>query len=133
MNHYFNVLKKYADFSGRASRAEYWMFLVLNMVAFFVLGMIHSTIALIYMLAITIPMLAVAVRRLHDTGKSGWMMLLGFIPLVNFVLIYWFLSAGQPGSNEFGANPDEMGATPMPPQAPAAPMPPSMTSTPSQM
>ncbi len=134
MNHYLNVLKKYADFSGRASRAEYWVFLLVNIVAVFVLGMIHSVLMMLYMLAVTIPMLAVAVRRLHDIGKSGWMFLLSFIPFVNFVVIFWLFSEGQAGSNEFGANPNEAGVMQAQPQAPVVPpTPPSMTSTPSQM
>jgi len=94
MNWYLKVLKQYADFSGRARRKEYWMFVLFNMIFAivamildFVLGIAigYSPLYVLYALAMLIPGLAVAVRRLHDVGKSGWMTLIAFIPLIGSI------------------------------------------------
>jgi uncharacterized membrane protein YhaH (DUF805 family) len=108
MNYYTGVLKKYAVFSGRAGRREYWMFVLFNAIAYVILSIIdaviHSPIlAAIYGLAVIIPSLAVAVRRLHDTGRSGWWLLIGLIPFVGaIILIVFYVLEGQPGDNEYG-------------------------------
>lgn len=118
MNYYLSALKKYAVFSGRASRKEYWMFFLFNII-FSILAMIldnvlsitikglgYGPIYIIFMLAMIIPALAVSVRRLHDTGRSGWMYLLVFIPIIGTI---WFLVLmlidSDPGNNEYGENP----------------------------
>lgn len=104
------LTQKYATFSGRAMRSEYWWYalfvlivaIVLALVDRFVLG--ASVLGAIWSLATLIPSLAVAVRRLHDLDKSGWWLLLGFIPLIGaLVLLYWFCQPGTPGPNQFGA------------------------------
>ena len=109
---YLTVLKNYAGFSGRARRTEYWMFILFNIIISVVLSVIGSVVdqgnilGAIYALAVLIPSLAVAVRRLHDTGRSGWWLLIGLIPLIGaIVLIVFMASEGKPGDNEYGPNP----------------------------
>ncbi|MEV7199009.1 DUF805 domain-containing protein [Streptomyces griseoluteus] len=111
MHWYVDVLKKYAVFSGRARRQEYWMFFLFNLIITIVLAIVDSALdtqvlQLVYSLAVLIPGLAVAVRRLHDTGRSGWWILIGLIPLVGFIILLVFLaSEGKPEANEYGPNP----------------------------
>ncbi|MEU0136765.1 DUF805 domain-containing protein [Streptomyces sp. NPDC006296] len=111
MNWYLAVLKNYAGFSGRARRKEYWMFVLFNFIAaavLYALGLaIDSQIPyLIYVLAVLIPALAVVVRRLHDTGRSGWWILIGLVPLVGgIVLLVFMCIEGVREPNEYGANP----------------------------
>ena len=91
-------LSKYATFSGRASRSEYWYFALFT----FLLGLI-PILGYVAGLAFLIPDLAVAVRRLHDIGKSGWWYLICLVPLVGaIVLLIFFCQPGQPGANEYG-------------------------------
>jgi uncharacterized membrane protein YhaH (DUF805 family) len=112
MDWYLAVLKKYADFSGRARRKEYWMFTLVQLVIFAVLaglGMAAKAFSVLYMLyalGTLIPSLAVGARRLHDTSRSGWMLLLGLIPLVGAIIILVFLCQDSaPGDNKYGPNP----------------------------
>ena len=116
MNWYIEVLRKYATFEGRARRTEYWMFVLFNMLITMALvffeGMVGvatesdtSVLGSIYSLGVLLPSLAVGVRRLHDTDKSGWFMLLAFIPLVNFVLLFFFIQEGDRGFNQYGPDP----------------------------
>ncbi len=109
MNYYFEVLKKYAVFSGRASRKEYWMFSLFNIIIMFVLGLILAVIGItyekadllvnIYSLAVALPSIAVTIRRMHDVNKSGWFML---IPFYNFILT---VTDGTKGDNKYGPDP----------------------------
>ncbi len=105
------MLKKYAVFSGRARRKEYWMFLLFHIIIIIALGVIesivgtNSVIALFYMLAILLPGLAVTVRRLHDSGKSGWWLLIGLVPLIGIVILVFMVQDGQAGDNQYGPNP----------------------------
>lgn len=104
MNYYFKVLQNYANFSGRARRSEYWYFVLFNFIISLVLGFVGVAINFeflgnIYSLAVLIPSLAVAVRRMHDVGKSGWFIL---IPIYNLILA---CTDSQPGDNEYGPNP----------------------------
>jgi len=96
-------MRKYAVFSGRARRQEYWMFVLFNVIITVVLTMIEgiadsdsegsrSTFATLYGLAVLIPSLAVGVRRLHDTGRSGWWMLIGVIPIIGAIVLLISLS-----------------------------------------
>ena len=109
-NYYIEVLKKYAVFSGRARRAEYWYFYLFNFLIGFVLALISEGIlAGIYSLGTLIPGLAVSVRRLHDTNRSGWWLLIGLIPFIgNIILIYFLAQDSQPGENKYGSNPKEL-------------------------
>ncbi|WP_046508297.1 DUF805 domain-containing protein [Streptomyces odonnellii] len=117
MNWYLGVLKNYAGFSGRARRTEFWMFVLFNLIVQIVLTVIDSVIGLnsvlsgLYALAVLIPSLAVSVRRLHDTDKSGWLLLLGLIPLVGgIILIVFSATAGTAGPNKYGHDPKQLGA-----------------------
>lgn len=120
MNWYLKVLKQYADFNGRARRKEYWMFVLFNMI-FSIVAMILDNILGIaiggigygllyglYVLAVLIPSIAVAVRRLHDIGKSGWMILISLIPLIGAIwLLVLLVTDSNSGENEYGPNPKE--------------------------
>ena len=110
MEWYVGVLKKYADFKGRARRKEYWMFFMFNFLISIGLGMVDAmlgtgVLGMIYALAILLPSLAVGARRLHDIGKSGWWLLIGLIPLVGLVLLYFLVQPSQSENNEYGAPP----------------------------
>ncbi|MEU3971767.1 DUF805 domain-containing protein [Streptomyces bacillaris] len=111
MDWYLAVLKNYAGFSGRARRKEFWMFTLISFVISIVLSIIGGLIgtdilSYIYSLAILIPSLAVAVRRLHDTSRSGWWLLIGLVPLVGFIVLIVFLaSEGKQEPNQHGTNP----------------------------
>lgn len=89
---------KYADFSGRASRAEYWWFYLFTFLVTIVTCGFGG-------LVFIIPQYAVGARRLHDTGRSGWLQLLGFIPIVGLILIYWWVLEGDQGTNQYGGKP----------------------------
>ncbi len=122
MNWYIKVLQQYTDFEGRARRKEYWMFTLVNFLitmalqalTFMVagmnpestLGLFLSGILALYGLGVLIPSLAVTVRRLHDTNRSGWWILINFIPVIGFIVMLVFLvQDSQPGTNQYGENP----------------------------
>ena len=108
-------LRRYAQFAGRAPRAEYWWFVLAMLIGSIAIGIVQSalgiggglglgTLRLIYMLALFVPGLAVAVRRLHDTDRSGATLLLGLIPIVGGLIVLVFLAqAGTRGGNRYGA------------------------------
>jgi uncharacterized membrane protein YhaH (DUF805 family) len=112
-----SVLTQYATFSGRARRSEYWWFALASFLASIVTSIIDAVIgsdlgagtgviSLLLSLALIIPSLAVGVRRLHDTGRSGWWLLIALVPLVGFiVLIVFFCQDSQPGPNQYGPSP----------------------------
>lgn len=119
------VLKNYANFQGRARRAEYWYFALCNVifiVPLYILGMVgaaNDSVALsalgfglygIYALGVLVPSLAVAVRRLHDTNRSGWYYFIGVIPLVGgILLLVWFFTEGDRFQNNYGDDPKNPG------------------------
>ena len=120
MSWYLEALKKYAVFSGRSRRMEYWYFVLFNIIVSIVLGTIDALLGTlgsgmgvgllsgIYGLAILIPSLAVTVRRLHDIDRSGWWIFINLIPLIGaIVLLVFALSDGTPGNNQYGPNPKE--------------------------
>lgn len=113
-NWYLDCLKlHYADFNGRARRSEFWYFVLCNAIVSAVLSLIFGLIKLpfvagLYSLAVLVPSLAVAVRRMHDIGKSGWFLLVSLIPLVGVIwLIVLYCQDSQPGENGWGKNPKE--------------------------
>ena len=112
------VFEKYADFSGRASRKEYWMFTLIHFIISLLIGFVAGFIAgltgielfiytgFIYALAVLIPCITVSVRRLHDIGKSGWWLLVAFVPFIGgIVLLIFALIPSEEGSNAYGPNP----------------------------
>ncbi|MGH3867764.1 MAG: DUF805 domain-containing protein [Pseudonocardiaceae bacterium] len=117
MGWYLKVLRQYADFTGRARRKEYWMFVLVNAIIGVVLAILDSALSLprvftvgllylLYSLTVLLPSLAVGVRRLHDTGRSGWWMLISLIPLIGgIVLIVFFAIDGEGQPNAYGPNP----------------------------
>jgi uncharacterized membrane protein YhaH (DUF805 family) len=99
-------LQKYADFSGRARRSEYWWFFLFQILVIGVLSIVLSILGTLVSLALLIPAIAVGARRLHDVGRSGWWMLIGFIPLIGLlVLLYWGTQEGEAEANAWGAPP----------------------------
>jgi uncharacterized membrane protein YhaH (DUF805 family) len=117
---YLEALKKYAVFSGRARRTEFWYFVLFNIIVTIVLSLIDRLIGTfsgtanlgilsgIYSLAVVIPTLAVTVRRLHDIDRTGWWILIGLIPLIGtIVLLVFYLTPGTPGSNRYGPDPKQ--------------------------
>jgi len=112
MEWYLKVMRdNYANFSGRARRSEYWYFTLFNVLAIILLALlglvtgIFFIFYLVYIIAMIIPSLAVSVRRLHDTGKSGWFILLGLVPLGGLVLLVFYCIEGDRGPNEYGPDP----------------------------
>lgn len=96
---------KYVDFSGRGARSEYWWFVLAYVMVAVVAGLIHEIVYLVVILAFLLPLLSAGARRLHDIGKSGWWLLIGLIPLVGLVLLYFMVQPSQSESNEYGAPP----------------------------
>ncbi len=117
MDWYIDAWKNFANFQGRARRKAYWMFVLFNIIAIIALSVIEGFIGLrsegsygilsgLYSLAVILPGLAVAARRLHDTGRSAWWLLIGLVPLVGpIVLIVFLVQDSQPGTNQYGPNP----------------------------
>ena len=129
MNWYLKVIKNYAGFGGRARRKEYWMFALFNLIFIVVAGIVDNILGttfkmdmggqsvnlhygyfyILYALAVLIPGLAVLVRRLHDVGKSGWMLLISLIPIVGAIwLLILIVTNSKPGENKYGPNPKEI-------------------------
>ncbi|HNP36357.1 MAG TPA: DUF805 domain-containing protein [Woeseiaceae bacterium] len=121
MSWYLTVLKKYAVFDGRARRKEYWFFALINLIIVLLLSLVDSAtgtlntsaglglLSGLYSLAVLIPSIAVAIRRLHDTSRSGWWLLLIFIPLLGgLILLVFMLLDSTPGDNQHGPNPKGM-------------------------
>lgn len=129
MDWYIGVLKKYAVFQGRARRKEYWMFVLFNIIVSIILGILDRILGTaseagggllsgIYGLAVLIPGIAVTVRRLHDTGRSGWWILIVLVPVVGWIVLLVFMVIdSQPGANQYGPNPKEGGGTMTPARA----------------
>ncbi|OUR94289.1 hypothetical protein A9Q87_01180 [Flavobacteriales bacterium 34_180_T64] len=115
MKWYIHVLNNYVNFEGRARREEYWMFTLFHLIFIFLLVIIPIALfdsplgtlpVLIYFLATFLPTLAVTIRRLHDTGKSGWFYLITFIPyLGGLILLIFTVENGNKGQNKYGPDP----------------------------
>jgi len=123
MKWFVAALKKYADFSGRAQRAEYWYFILFYLLILIGLTIVDSisgsydtktgmgAFGAIFTLVMLIPSIAVGARRLHDTDRTGWWLLIGLVPLVGaIVLLVFTVQNGTPGANRFGPDPKVLGA-----------------------
>lgn len=109
------VLRKYVEFGGRARRAEYWYWTLFVMIVSICASILDVVIFpmnewgplnTVFSIATLLPAIAVGVRRLHDTNRSGWWLLLALVPLVGWiVLLIWTISRGTTGDNRFGADP----------------------------
>ncbi|KRE48078.1 DUF805 domain-containing protein [Paenibacillus sp. Soil522] len=109
---YLKALKNYAGFQGRASRKEYWMFMLFYSMIYILILILESianlppVISGLYYLSTFLPSLAVAARRLHDTGKSGWWNLIVLIPLIGVIIFIVFACQdSQKNANQYGPNP----------------------------
>ena len=118
MNWYLGVLKQYATFEGRARRKEYWYFVLFYVLVYLVLAAVDGLtgtynadagvglLSGLYVLATFLPSLAVTVRRLHDTDRSGWWVLINVVPVIGGIVLLVFMCLdSQPGANRFGPNP----------------------------
>lgn len=118
MRWYLRALRNYAVFSGRARRKEYWFFLLLTLVFTIVMALIDQVLGTydegtgiglltgLYEVAMIVPGLAVTVRRLHDTNRRGWWLLLALIPIVGGIILFVFMVLpGRKGANRFGLDP----------------------------
>jgi uncharacterized membrane protein YhaH (DUF805 family) len=131
MDMMFVALKKYADFSGRAQRSEFWMFallvFIIEAVFYTLMGVMGgmgvpgampsgaagliAIIFMVLMLGLLIPSIAVTFRRLHDTDRSAWWLLIAFVPIIGaLVLLYFYIADGTAGPNKFGPDPKGRGA-----------------------
>ena len=114
MNWYLAVLKKYAVFDGRAARTEYWMYFLFSVIISIILGVIDGVLGTrsshgfgllgsLYSLAVLLPSVGVTIRRLHDTDRTGWWMLIAFVPFLGgIVLLVFMVLDSQPGDNQYG-------------------------------
>lgn len=116
--HYFtDALKQYATFTGRATRKEFWMFVLMSIIAQILVSFVSwILIALtrldvfayltpLFVLAIFLPSIAIGARRLHDTSRTGWWLLISFIPVIGSIwLLVLLCLESTPGANEYGAN-----------------------------
>lgn len=119
MNWYLEAFKKYAVFSGRSRRKEYWYFFLFSMIISFILGFIEGLLGLggdedfsilgaVYALIVFLPSIALGVRRLHDIGRTGWWLLIVLIPFLGFLIFLIFMvQDSEPVPNKYGANPKE--------------------------
>jgi len=110
MEYFVGALKKYADFSGRARRKEYCMFILVYLAIYIVLSIVDSVatggiLTVIFSLALLVPSLSIGARRLHDTGRSGWWQLLYLIPLIGAIVLIVFYASDSHDANDFGPNP----------------------------
>jgi uncharacterized membrane protein YhaH (DUF805 family) len=115
------LTNNYANFQGRARRSEYWWFtlfsMIVQVVAQILMGAVAATgsgvlsiivgiVFIVVLLGLIVPGIAVAIRRMHDTGRSGWWLLIGFVPVIGFfVILYFFVQRGTVGPNAWGADP----------------------------
>jgi uncharacterized membrane protein YhaH (DUF805 family) len=120
MEWYLKAIKNYVGFTGRSRRKEFWMFVLFNLIFSIAAAVLDNVAGLadpmigygpiygLYALAVLLPSLGVAVRRLHDVGKSGWFILIALVPLIGAIwLIVLYAKDGDPGVNKYGVNPKE--------------------------
>jgi len=111
------VAESYAKFDGRSGRAEFWWFFLANLIVGVVLSLLGQAstffyiIYVIYGLALIIPSIAVGIRRLHDINRTGWWILIALVPLVGLiVLLVFYATAGDRGTNQYGPEPIPLAA-----------------------
>ena len=110
MKYFVDAFRKYADFSGRATRTQYWMFVLIFTIIYLALALVDTFLgtyafALIFNLALLIPYFSINARRLHDTGRTGWWQLIVFLPLIGFIVLLVFYVQDSHEDNEYGPNP----------------------------
>ena len=108
---YIGVLQKYAVFDGRAKRSDYWLFMLIHVIISIILGLIPLVVEwfliveVVYALALLVPILAVGARRLHDSGKSGWLQLILLIPLIGWIIVIVLMALPSDDENNYGPRP----------------------------
>ena len=107
MDYFIDAFKRYADFTGRATRTEYWMFILFYVIIYLVLAAVDAffqtfILALIFTIVLFVPSISIATRRLHDTGRSGWWQLVALIPLVGLIVLIVLLVLDSDDVNEYG-------------------------------
>ncbi len=112
MEHFIDAFKKYADFSGRVTRTQYWMFVLFYIIIYIALVVIDAVLqtfvlGLIFSLVLFIPSISIGARRLHDTGRTGWWQLIYLIPLIGFIVMIVFLVQDSNDENQYGPNPKQ--------------------------
>lgn len=113
MEIYLKPWMNFAKFEGRAGRREYWTFMLVNMAINMVLTFLAQQVSLLailgllFTLAALVPSIAVSIRRLHDTRKSGWFLLAGFVPILGWIALFVFMVLASDGSNQFGEPPTD--------------------------
>lgn len=110
MEYFIDALKKYADFTGRARRQQYWMFILFYLLFYIGLTIVDAltgsyVLTTLYTLALLVPSISIAARRLHDTGRTGWWQLIALIPVIGGIVLLVFLVQDSDADNEFGENP----------------------------
>ncbi|MCD8552385.1 DUF805 domain-containing protein [Seleniivibrio sp.] len=110
MEWYLKVWRDWLDFKGRATRTEYWMFTLFNVVIMALISFIGyfidtDLIDLLYSLAVIIPAFAVSIRRLHDTNRSAWWLLIMLVPVIGFIVLLVFYCQDSREDNQYGRNP----------------------------
>ncbi|MCK4710975.1 MAG: DUF805 domain-containing protein [Gammaproteobacteria bacterium] len=110
MGYFLGAFSKFADFSGRAQRKEYWIFILIYMLIYIALAVIDAflgtmVLALIFSLVLLVPSISIATRRLHDTGRTGWWQLIAIIPLIGIIVLIVFLVQDSHDENSYGPNP----------------------------
>ena len=110
MEFFLDAMRKYVQFTGRATRQQYWMFVLIYMVIYIVLAVIDAVLGLgfltvIYSLVLLVPSLSAGARRLHDTGRSGWWQLIYLVPLIGLIVMIVFLVQDSHPDNQYGPNP----------------------------
>ena len=106
---YVEVLQKYAEFDGRAKRSEFWLFMLVHIIISVILAVIAAVgpeflaiVPVLYGLALLVPQLAVGSRRLHDTGKSGWLQLILLVPFIGWIIVLILMVLPGQGENKYG-------------------------------
>jgi uncharacterized membrane protein YhaH (DUF805 family) len=106
MDYFTGALKKYADFTGRARRKEYWMFILIYFIINITLAVLGlDIISGLVAIGLLVPSISIAARRLHDTGRSGWWQLIVLIPIIGFIVLIVFLAQDSHDANDYGVNP----------------------------
>ncbi|MEZ5573968.1 MAG: DUF805 domain-containing protein [Halioglobus sp.] len=110
MEYFSRALQKYAEFSGRDTRQQFWMFVLFNLIFAILVAMVGGLLetnipSQLYSLALLIPNLSIGARRLHDTGRSGWWQLIGIIPVIGIIVLIIFFVQDSVEDNEYGPNP----------------------------
>lgn len=110
MEYFIAAFTKYADFSGRASRKEYWMFILFYMIISIILSILDqitgmSVLSIIFIVVLFVPSISIATRRLHDTGRTGWWQLIVLIPFIGAIVLFVFLVQDSHNNNVYGPNP----------------------------